>query len=117
MLPVLCTHAWAQEENGNEEPHIVIKKCTRCCLTGINGTCDACGFLLPRGCRQGEVAESLYILISGRVRLLRADPDARVPIHVEEEVLDFRIPAPAPAWLEHTLMQASCGAIPSQRHV
>jgi hypothetical protein len=32
------------------------------------------------------VAESLYILISGRVRLLRADPDARTPIHVEEEV-------------------------------
>lgn len=33
------------------------------------------------------MAESLYILISGRVRLLRADPDARMPIHVEEEVL------------------------------
>ncbi len=37
--------------------------------------------------RQGEPAESLYILISGRLRLLRADPDGRGPMVVEEEVI------------------------------
>ena len=36
--------------------------------------------------RQGEPAESLYILISGRLRLLRADPDGEGPMVVEEEV-------------------------------
>ena len=36
--------------------------------------------------RQGDPAESLYILISGRLRLLRADPDGEGPMVVEEEV-------------------------------
>ncbi|EIE18912.1 patatin-domain-containing protein, partial [Coccomyxa subellipsoidea C-169] len=36
--------------------------------------------------RQGEAAESLYIIISGRLRLLREDPAARLPLTVEEEV-------------------------------
>ncbi|CAL8463928.1 g3463 [Coccomyxa elongata] len=36
--------------------------------------------------RQGDAAESLYIIISGRLRLLREDPAARLPLTVEEEV-------------------------------
>ena len=45
--------------------------------------------------RQGEPAESLYILISGRLRLLRADPDGEGPMVVEEEVGSFTLPCPA----------------------
>ena len=41
---------------------------------------------LLNSCRQGEAAESLYIIISGRLRLLREDPAARLPVCVEEEV-------------------------------
>ncbi len=41
--------------------------------------------------RQGEPAESLYILISGRLRLLRADPDGEGPMVVEEEVGSFTL--------------------------
>ena len=45
--------------------------------------------------RQGEPAESLYILISGRLRLLRADPDGEGPMVVEEEVRNPSLACPA----------------------
>jgi len=37
-------------------------------------------------CRQGENASCLYIIISGRLRLVREDPNARPSVRVEEEV-------------------------------
>ena len=36
--------------------------------------------------RQRENATCLYIIISGRLRLVREDPSARPPVRVEEEV-------------------------------
>ena len=39
-------------------------------------------------CRQGEGATSLFVVISGRVRLVREDPSARPLVRVEEEVGD-----------------------------
>ena len=38
------------------------------------------------GSRQGEAAHCLYLVISGRLRLLREDASARPPVRVEEEV-------------------------------
>ncbi|KAK9814559.1 hypothetical protein WJX72_007850 [[Myrmecia] bisecta] len=36
--------------------------------------------------RQGEPAQCLYIIISGRLRLVREEPTSRPPVRVEEEV-------------------------------
>ena len=38
------------------------------------------------GCRQDEPASCLYVLISGRIRLIREDPGLRPRVRVEEEV-------------------------------
>lgn len=37
-------------------------------------------------CRQGETATCLYVIISGRLRLVREEPTAEPPVRVEEEV-------------------------------
>lgn len=37
-------------------------------------------------CRQDEPASCLYVLISGRIRLIREDPGMRPRVRVEEEV-------------------------------
>ena len=37
-------------------------------------------------CRQDDPAESLYLLISGRVRLVRQDPTGREPARLDGEV-------------------------------
>lgn len=37
-------------------------------------------------CRQDEPASCLYVLISGRIRLIREDPSMRPRVRVEEEV-------------------------------
>lgn len=58
--------------------------------------------------RQGEPAESLYILISGRLRLLRADPGGEGPMVVEEEVRPFMLS------LERMSLRVHC--LPRGRH-
>ena len=52
--------------------------------------------------RQGESAESLYILISGRLRLLRADPDGEGPMVVEEEVGSSSLQCPTVIFYSHS---------------
>ena len=37
-------------------------------------------------CRQDEPASCLYVLISGRIRLIREDPGMRPRVRVEEEI-------------------------------
>ena len=60
--------------------------------------------------RQGEPAESLYILISGRLRLLRADPDGEGPMVVEEEVGSFETAMPCCHLLLPLQLRLSQGA-------
>ncbi len=53
--------------------------------------------------RQGEAATSLFIIISGRVRLVREVPTKRPAVRVEEEVRAAphgRAPEPAPGLVE-----------------
>lgn len=49
----------------------------RCTVIKQIKTCD---------CRQDEPASCLYVLISGRIRLIREDPAMRPRVRVEEEV-------------------------------
>lgn len=42
--------------------------------------------MTQRGCRQGDAASSLFVVISGRLRLVRQDPSSKPPVRVEEEV-------------------------------
>jgi hypothetical protein len=53
--------------------------------------------------RQGEAATSLFIIISGRVRLVREVPTKRPAVRVEEEARAAphgRAPEPAPGLVE-----------------
>ena len=52
-----------------------------------------------QGRRQDDPAESLYLLISGRVRLVRQDPTGREPARLEGEVRSRRCCEAKPARL------------------
>jgi lysophospholipid hydrolase len=55
-------------------------------LPGMLGFCVGHGgIMLACGYRQGEEARSLYMVISGRLRLLREEPTNRPPVVVEDE--------------------------------